>query len=79
MFAKLSEYIDNELDDVSCEDVKRHLAQCEPCQACLETLKRTVTICHEVDDEPVPENFSERLKTAISALVGQAAADAQHR
>ena len=40
MFKKLSEYIDGELDEVTCEDLERHVEECVPCKICLVTLKR---------------------------------------
>ena len=42
MFEKLSEYIDRELDEVTCKDIEKHAKKCVPCNVCLETLKRTV-------------------------------------
>ena len=68
MFEKLSEYIDNELDDVTCKDIERHSKECIPCQVCLGTLKRTIDLCKNMETEPVPEMFSARLKELILEL-----------
>jgi len=68
MFEKLSEYIDNELDEVSCKDIEKHAKECIQCQACLETLKRTIEICRESESKPVPKLFSFRLKELIREL-----------
>jgi anti-sigma factor RsiW len=67
-FAKLSEYLDGELDEITCGAIKRHAASCIPCEACLETLKRTVEICRNSGEVPVPEAFSRRLKTMMKDL-----------
>ncbi len=68
MFEKLSEYIDNELDVVTCRDIERHVAECIPCKICLETLKRTVKLCKKVDSIPVPESVSVKLKELIQNM-----------
>ena len=72
MFKKLSEYIDNELDPVTCDDIKRHAEKCMPCKSCLETLRQTVNLCRTVKDQPVSEEFSLRLKDAISRMTARA-------
>ena len=69
MFARLSEYIDNELDEITCRDIERHMANCPPCQNCLATLKRTVKLCENIEDQPVPQDFSIKLKRFINDLV----------
>lgn len=72
MFKKLSEYIDNELDQVTCDDIKKHAEECMPCRNCLETLKQTVTLCKSVNDEqPVSEEFSSHLKDILKKMIDQ--------
>jgi hypothetical protein len=68
MFEKLSEYIDNELDEMTCRDIERHVEECVPCKICLETLKRTVKLCNKVDSTPVPESVSLKLKELIQSM-----------
>jgi len=68
MFKKLSEYIDGELDQVTCEELERHVEECVPCKICLATLKKTVKICNEMESNPVPETVSQRLKEMIQNL-----------
>jgi anti-sigma factor RsiW len=67
-FEKLSEYIDHELDPATCEVIEKHLQDCQPCQACLATLKQTVALCREMkstDSKAIPEEFSKRLRAMI--------------
>lgn len=68
IFERLSEYIDHELDTVTCEDIETHLNGCLCCHSCLETLKRTVALCREMKPDPVPETLSSRLKDLIRRL-----------
>jgi anti-sigma factor RsiW len=65
MFRKLSEYIDGELDQINCAEIEKHAENCVACFSCLETLKRTVDICKNVIDQPVPQDFSRKLKEII--------------
>jgi RNA polymerase sigma-70 factor (ECF subfamily) len=45
MFAELSDYLDEQLDVSLCEELERHMAGCEPCQAFIATLKATIEQC----------------------------------
>jgi predicted anti-sigma-YlaC factor YlaD len=70
MFAKLSEYLDNELDDLTCKNIEDHARACIPCKACLETLRQTIGLCRSLapEEQPVPEAFSKQLKALIHKL-----------
>jgi anti-sigma factor (TIGR02949 family) len=46
VFALLSQYLDAELTPEACEDIEKHLAGCPPCIEFLNTLRRTVKLCH---------------------------------
>jgi RNA polymerase sigma-70 factor, ECF subfamily len=45
MFAELSNYLDEQLDDSLCEELERHMNGCEPCKAFLSSLKATIEEC----------------------------------
>jgi hypothetical protein len=68
IFEKLSEYIDDELDQVTCENIERHAEDCIPCQVCLGTLKRTIEMCRHMESKPVPADFSRRLRELVQSL-----------
>ena len=68
MFEKLSEYIDGELDHATCDEIQQHAEDCVACFSCLETLKRTVALCKNVKEQPIPPNFSEKLKALIANI-----------
>lgn len=65
LFELLSEYIDRELDPPTCKDIEVHIQSCKPCQVCLDTLKKTVALCKNIERRQVPEAFSMKLKKAI--------------
>ena len=68
MFEKLSEYLDNELDEVTCSDIEKHVKECVPCFVCLQTLKRTIDLCKQTANRTVPEDFSKKLKKVIQNM-----------
>ncbi len=68
MFEKLSEYIDGELDHATCDEIEKHAKNCVACFSCMETLKRTVALCRKVEDQPIPREFSKKLKEIIQNL-----------
>ena len=51
LFAALSDYIDGLVDDAVCEQMDRHIGDCEPCQAFLRSLKSTVQRCRSYAPE----------------------------
>jgi anti-sigma factor (TIGR02949 family) len=50
MFAALSEYLDGELPARNCRKLEKHLADCPPCLAYLETLRTTAAACRRYSD-----------------------------
>jgi RNA polymerase sigma-70 factor (ECF subfamily) len=50
VFARLSEYLDEELDPALCGAIEEHNADCAPCEAFLASLRRTVDLLS--DQEP---------------------------
>jgi len=68
LFKKLSEYIDQELDKATCQQIEQHIKNCPPCRACLETLKTTAGLCRRIEEAPVPVALSDRLKKMINEL-----------
>lgn len=65
LFEKLSEYIDNELDEPTCKEIERHIKECILCRICLETLKRSVDICRHTETRTMPAPLSRRINTLI--------------
>jgi hypothetical protein len=68
LFEKLSEYLDDELDEVTCQDIEKHVKECVPCFVCLQTLKRTIDLCKQTEARSVPEGFSKKLKEVIQNM-----------
>jgi RNA polymerase sigma-70 factor (ECF subfamily) len=47
MFAELSNYLDEQLDDSLCGELEKHLDGCGPCKAFLSTLEATIEQCRK--------------------------------
>jgi RNA polymerase sigma-70 factor (ECF subfamily) len=60
MFAGLSDYLDGELDDFSCEEIEAHIEGCEPCKKFLNSLRATIHACQQS-----PADCADGRKTAI--------------
>jgi RNA polymerase sigma-70 factor, ECF subfamily len=51
MFAELSNYLDERLDDSLCAELERHLDGCEPCKEFLSSLQATIEQCRKLPVE----------------------------
>lgn len=69
LFARMSEYMDQELDDATRRSIRKHLSNCPACKTCLATLKRTVALYRATANEvDVPQTMSARLKALCDNL-----------
>ena len=78
LFAALSDYMDGVIDDAMCDEMDRHLHDCEPCQVFLASLKNAVAQCHAY----VPhcdEQRAEELRKELLPRYQQAVAELSRR
>ncbi len=68
LFEKLSEYLDDELDEITCREIEQHVKDCVPCFVCMQTLKRTVDLCKQTANQPVPDQVSRKLREFIENM-----------
>jgi RNA polymerase sigma-70 factor (ECF subfamily) len=75
LFAALSDYMDGVIDNAMCDEMDRHLHDCEPCNAFLASLRSAVAQCHSYAprcDERRAEELRKELlpkyQQAIAAL-----------
>lgn len=59
MFAELSNYLDEQLDDSLCNELEKHLDGCGPCRAFLASLQSTIEDCRRL-----PVAVPDRVKAA---------------
>ena len=57
LFARLSEYLDRELDAADCAAIERHMEDCPPCQTFLESLRRTIGLIRDEGSARLPDDL----------------------
>jgi RNA polymerase sigma-70 factor (ECF subfamily) len=67
MFAELSEYLDEQLDDSMCARLEKHMDGCEPCQAFLSTLEATVSALRKDAKEAPDPRKARKLREQLLA------------
>lgn len=62
LLSSLSEYVDGSLQAELCEEIERHLHECNKCKVVVNTLKKTVELYHDsADDCGMPDEVRQRL------------------
>ena len=57
----LSDYLDDEAPAELCAEIERHVAQCNRCRIVVDTLRKTVTLYHQLPQPLMPAEARERL------------------
>jgi RNA polymerase sigma-70 factor, ECF subfamily len=65
LFAELSNYLDDELDDSLCEELEKHMDGCEPCKAFLSSLKKSIQQCRMAPNESPEPRVAARLRREL--------------
>ena len=68
IFALLSEFLDGELPTKDCRTLERHMKDCKPCLAYLETLRVTMKACRQYGERSVPQPPA-NVRSALAALM----------
>ena len=62
LLGSLSEYVDGNLGEELCDEIERHVSDCEDCRIVIDTLKKTIYLYHETADPPdMPAEVRSRL------------------
>ena len=65
MFAELSSFLDNELDDSLCEELEKHMDGCEPCKAFLASLEESIQRCRTAINESPDPRVAAKLRREV--------------
>lgn len=65
IFADLSNYLDDELDDSLCEELEKHMKGCEPCVAFLASLEKSIEQCRLEPNQLPDANAAARLRRGL--------------
>ena len=75
IFARLSEYLDGELDDADCRLVEEHIQDCAPCVEFLRSLRRSIEAAHHyagpVGPSQLPPELESRLRQAWQSALAR--------
>ncbi len=62
LLSTLGDYVDGTLSAELCSELERHMKDCPRCRIVVNTLKKTIELYQETDeDTPLPEDVRERL------------------
>ena len=62
LFAQLSNYLDERLDDSLCDKLEKHLDGCEPCKAFLASLERSIQQCRMAPNQSPDPRLAAKLR-----------------
>lgn len=74
LFAELSNYLDERLEDSLCEELEKHLEGCGPCKAFLASLEATIGDCRRLPSALPDPVKAARLRREVLASYEQAMA-----
>ena len=71
---KIGDYVDKELDPALCGEIERHLEDCDPCVAFVNTLKKTVELFNraKISENSIPEPVSSKLRGFLKENISNA-------
>jgi anti-sigma factor RsiW len=62
LLSTLGDYVDGTLSAELCSELERHMKDCQRCRVVVNTLKKTIELYHETDeDAALPADVRERL------------------
>ena len=66
LFERLSEYVDGELSQELCGEIRKHMDGCDPCVHFARTLKTTAELCGRLPSQPIPAEVAADLRAFLS-------------
>lgn len=78
MFAELSNYLDDELDDSLCTELEKHMEGCGPCKAFLASLEETIRTCRTAPNEPPNPQVAASLRRKVLSNYQELMANIRH-
>ena len=65
LFAQLSDYLDEQMDDSLCERLEEHLDGCQPCKAFLASLESTIENLRNLSPQPLDKNAAAKIRRGL--------------
>ncbi len=57
----ISDYIDGEIDPTICEELEKHMQECDPCKIVVDTIQKTILLYKGSELYELPYDLKERL------------------
>lgn len=63
LLGMLSDYLDGQSRDEVCHEIEAHISGCSNCRVVVDTTRKTISLVHACNDEPIhiPDDVRERL------------------
>jgi hypothetical protein len=72
MFAELSDYLDEQLDDSVCEKLEQHIEDCDACKAFLSSLETTIDRLRKIPRDRLSLAIAAKLRAKLLAQLSVA-------
>ena len=67
MVEQICDFMGEDIDSPACQEVVDHLKLCPTCKVYFDTVKKTVTLCRDMDnDTTIPEEVTSRLYKVLN-------------
>ena len=66
IFANLSDYLDDALDDTLCKELERHIAGCKPCEAFLTSLRNSIGQTHSLPSQRPGQQAAAQVRARLA-------------
>lgn len=63
----LADYVDGEIEPELCNEIERHIGQCNNCRIMVDTMRQTVRLCREGKEEKLPPALEQKLVGLLKA------------
>ena len=73
ILTNISAYLDGELEATACAAIEAHCAACPHCAPLVEGLRRTVGLCREAAQTPLPDEVRARARDSVRRLLAERA------
>ncbi len=71
VYKQICDFMGEDFNTPACKEVAEHLDSCPKCKVYLDTIKKTVTICQEIEkEEEMPQEVKNRLFKVLNLGVG---------
>ena len=63
--SELNDYLDGQIDPSLCSEIEKHIGQCNNCRIMVDTMRQTVKLCREGQEEKLPAELEEKLNSIL--------------